>query len=123
MSTTTIAEAEAPTAAAEAPTVHELLQEKLAQAKLGGSEKNRRKIVESGKLLVRDRLALLFDDNEYIEDGLLARFEDGLPGVSRSDSRPHSRRAGHLGLCGQAHQRSCQWHEWRRRQGDRDHRA
>ncbi|WP_082579329.1 acyl-CoA carboxylase subunit beta [Arthrobacter sp. Soil736] len=80
MSTTTIAEAEAPTAAAEAPTVHELLQEKLAQAKLGGSEKNRRKIVESGKLLVRDRLALLFDDNEYIEDGLLARFEDGLPG-------------------------------------------
>lgn len=64
----------------QAPTVHELLVEKLETARLGGSEKNRRKIVESGKLLVRDRLALLFDNNQYTEDGLLARFEDGLPG-------------------------------------------
>lgn len=62
------------------PTVHEMLAEKLAQARVGGSEKNRTKITASGKLLVRDRLKLLFDDEEYLEDGLLARFSEGLPG-------------------------------------------
>lgn len=69
----------APAPGAE-PTVHEVLAEKLEQARLGGSEKNRAKITASGKLLVRDRLKLLFDDEQYIEDGLLARFSEGLPG-------------------------------------------
>lgn len=67
-------------ASVPAQTVHEQLAEKLATARLGGSEKNRKKIQDSGKLLVRQRLAILFDDENYIEDGLLARFEDGLPG-------------------------------------------
>lgn len=77
---TIAAPAPAPEAEVPAATVHELLTEKLASARLGGSEKNRKKIIESGKLLVRQRLAVLFDDENYIEDGLLARFEDGLPG-------------------------------------------
>jgi methylmalonyl-CoA decarboxylase subunit alpha len=64
----------------EEPTVHEVLERSLAQARLGGSEARREKIKASGKLLVRERLALLFDDEEYVEDGLLARFEEGLPG-------------------------------------------
>ncbi|MDR7292847.1 acetyl-CoA carboxylase carboxyltransferase component [Pseudoglutamicibacter albus] len=61
-------------------TVHDRLKTSVAEAKLGGSEKNRQKIKDTGKLLVRERLAELFDDENYIEDGLLARFEDGLPG-------------------------------------------
>ena len=74
--------APAPVSDIEVPaaTVHEQLTEKLASARLGGSEKNRKKITESGKLLVRERLAILFDDENYIEDGLLARYEEGLPG-------------------------------------------
>ncbi len=61
-------------------TVHEELSRRLEQARLGGPEKNRRKVQESGKLLVRQRLELLFDDGWSFEDGLLARFEEGLPG-------------------------------------------
>jgi acetyl-CoA carboxylase carboxyltransferase component len=74
--------APAPVSDSEVPaaTVHEQLTEKLASARLGGSEKNRKKITDSGKLLVRQRLAILFDDENYIEDGLLARYEEGLPG-------------------------------------------
>lgn len=59
---------------------HELLAERLAQARLGGSEKHRQKQIAAGKMLVRDRLEMLFDDGWAFEDGLLARFEDGLPG-------------------------------------------
>jgi acetyl-CoA carboxylase carboxyltransferase component len=60
--------------------VHQELSHRLEQARLGGSEKNRRKVIESGKLLVRERLALLFDDGWSFEDGLLARYDEGLPG-------------------------------------------
>jgi acetyl-CoA carboxylase carboxyltransferase component len=61
-------------------TIHDELTRRLESARLGGSEKNRNKITESGKMLVRDRLALLFDDGWRFEDGLLARHEEGLPG-------------------------------------------
>ena len=60
--------------------VHGELARRLERARLGGSEKNRAKVVESGKLLVRQRLELLFDDGWSFEDGLLARFDEGLPG-------------------------------------------
>lgn len=60
--------------------VHEQLEENLSAARLGGSQKNRDKITASGKMLVRERLKHLFDDEEYVEDGLLARFTEGLPG-------------------------------------------
>ncbi len=59
---------------------HEELEARLASARLGGSEKQRTKQVEAGKMLVRDRLELLFDNGWSFEDGLLARFDEGLPG-------------------------------------------
>ncbi len=64
----------------EEESVHDKLSQALSRARLGGSAKNREKIVASGKLLVRDRLTLLFDNGEYLEDGLLARHTDDLPG-------------------------------------------
>lgn len=60
-------------------TVHERLSKAKEDARLGGAKKYRDRIAADGKLLVRQRLDLLFD-GDYVEDGLLARFEDGLPG-------------------------------------------
>lgn len=60
--------------------VHEELRERVRRARLGGSEAAREKQHAAGKLLVRERLALLFDRVEDFEDGLLARADDGLPG-------------------------------------------
>ena len=59
---------------------HEELLRRLEKARLGGSEKQRAKQVDAGKMLVRDRLELLFDEGWSFEDGLLARFDEGLPG-------------------------------------------
>ena len=60
--------------------VHQELARRIAQAKSGGPERNREKHTAAGKLLVRDRLALLFDESEpVIEDGLLARHLEDLP--------------------------------------------
>lgn len=76
-----------------AGSIHDELRRRVDQARLGGPEKARRKQVAAGKMLVRDRLALLFDDGESFEDGLLARHEEGLPGdavvtcVGRVDGR------------------------------------
>jgi acetyl-CoA carboxylase carboxyltransferase component len=60
--------------------VHERLRATLAAARLGGSEAARQKVTASGKLLVRDRLELLLDKEPDFEDGLLARFNEGLAG-------------------------------------------
>jgi acetyl-CoA carboxylase carboxyltransferase component len=60
--------------------LHERARKINEQARLGGSEEARRKQVERGKLLVRDRLRLLFDDGPSVEDGLLARMSENLPG-------------------------------------------
>jgi len=43
-------------------TVHEELSRRLEEARLGGSERNRKKVMESGKMLVGQRLELLFDE-------------------------------------------------------------
>jgi len=59
---------------------HDELVSRTAAAERGGSEKQRQKQVDAGKMLVRDRLQLLFDDGWDFEDGLLARFDEGLPG-------------------------------------------
>src|SRR5690606_19791914 len=63
---------------AEQVTVHQQLAEHLDRARLGGSESSRKKIKKAGKMLVRERLDYLFDDGEYFEDGLLARFSEEL---------------------------------------------
>ena len=65
---------------AAAVDVHRELSHRLVRARLGGSEKNRQKVIESGKMLVRQRLELLFDAGWSFEDGLLARYDEGLPG-------------------------------------------
>jgi acetyl-CoA carboxylase carboxyltransferase component len=75
---TDIAEAPTPEAGIQSP--HEVLAERLVTARLGGSEKQRKKQLAAGKMLVRDRLESLFDDGWSFEDGLLARFDEGLPG-------------------------------------------
>ena len=49
-------------------------------ARLGGSEKSREKHLAQGKMLVRERLKLLFDAGVSFEDGLLAGAERNLPG-------------------------------------------
>jgi acetyl-CoA carboxylase carboxyltransferase component len=70
-----------PDQAAGAPrSPHDQLADRLEAARLGGSQKQRDKQLAAGKMLVRDRLELLFDDGWSFEDGLLARFDEGLPG-------------------------------------------
>lgn len=51
------------------------LQEK---AREGGSDSQRQRQKAAGKLFVRERLELLFDEGVEIEDGLLARIEEDL---------------------------------------------
>ncbi len=56
------------------------LEEKLSKIFSGGLPKYHEKMKESNKLFVRDRLNLLFDEGDYIEDGRFANVEaEGLP--------------------------------------------
>lgn len=66
--------------AADAQALQERARAIKETARLGGSEKSRQKQVDAGKMLVRDRLALLFDDGVEVEDGLLTRMGEDLPG-------------------------------------------
>ena len=56
------------------------LRDRVARAEQGGSEKAREKHLSQGKLMVRDRLARLFDSGIVVEDGRLAGIERNLPG-------------------------------------------
>lgn len=67
-------------AGADAKPVHESVAELTERALLGGSERSRERHQAAGKLLVRDRLRRLLDDEPRFEDGLLARSADGMPG-------------------------------------------
>ncbi|HZU77861.1 MAG TPA: acyl-CoA carboxylase subunit beta [Dehalococcoidia bacterium] len=56
----------------------EEVAERLSRARAGGPERHRRKLAEQGKLMPRERLRLLFDeDGDFVEDGLLANNADG----------------------------------------------
>lgn len=74
--------------------LHKLAAEKKAAARLGGPEKYRTRQKAAGKLLVRERLELLLDPGFEVEDGLLARSEQGLPAdavvtvIGKVDGRP-----------------------------------
>ncbi|HMH47110.1 MAG TPA: acyl-CoA carboxylase subunit beta [Solirubrobacteraceae bacterium] len=66
-----------------------------ARALAGGPERHREKAREQGKLAVRERIALLLDDDSFSEEALLANWqEDGLgadgvvTGVGEIDGRP-----------------------------------
>ncbi|MEI6446271.1 MAG: acyl-CoA carboxylase subunit beta [Actinomycetes bacterium] len=72
-------------------TLHEAVERGLA----GGPERHREKALEQGRLPVRERVALLLDDGSFVEEGLLANWEqDGLgadgvvTGVGTVDGRP-----------------------------------
>lgn len=54
---------------------NERLDEKLQEIFAGGQPKYHERLREQNKLFVRDRLALLFDDGEYTEDGRFANNE------------------------------------------------
>ncbi|MFA8439039.1 acyl-CoA carboxylase subunit beta [Pueribacillus sp. YX66] len=57
------------------------LQKRIKKIKKGGAEIYHEKNAEKGKLFVRERLELLFDENIEIEDAFFANcMEDGLPG-------------------------------------------
>jgi acetyl-CoA carboxylase carboxyltransferase component len=57
------------------------LQRRLERARSGGSDKARAKLQEQSKLMPRERIARLFDeDTDFVEDGLLANnLADDLP--------------------------------------------
>lgn len=61
----------------ETITYNEELDEKLKEIFAGGHPKYHERLKEQNKLFVRDRLALLFDNGEYTEDGRFANFEAG----------------------------------------------
>lgn len=61
----------------EQPSYNEKLEEKLQGIFAGGHPKYHEKQKEQSKLFVRDRLALLFDDGLYTEDGRFANCEAG----------------------------------------------
>ncbi|TCP52911.1 acetyl-CoA carboxylase carboxyltransferase component [Tumebacillus sp. BK434] len=70
------------------------LQERLEKIQQGGAPKYHEKNAEQGKMFVRDRLRLLFDDEFLIEDGAFANFMAGdLPadGVVTCLGRIHGR--------------------------------
>jgi acetyl-CoA carboxylase carboxyltransferase component len=57
----------------------EHLQDALDRAHAGGPDRHREKAAEQGKLPVRDRIERLLDGESFVEEGLLANWEqDGL---------------------------------------------
>jgi acetyl-CoA carboxylase carboxyltransferase component len=73
---------------------HEDLDARAARARAGNLHKEGEKLARQRKLFVRDRLALLFDDGSFVEDGLLANTmaadlpADGvITGTGRVDGR------------------------------------
>jgi methylmalonyl-CoA decarboxylase subunit alpha len=71
------------------------LRQATDRALAGGPRRHREKAVEQGKLPVRERVALLLDDDSFSEEALLANWnEEGLgadgvvTGVGRIDGRP-----------------------------------
>src|SRR5256885_15883757 len=54
--------------------MNERIAEAVERARRGGAEKYHQKLAEQGKLFVRERLRLLFDDADaFVEDGLLTQ--------------------------------------------------
>ncbi|MHB8170533.1 MAG: acyl-CoA carboxylase subunit beta [Thermincolia bacterium] len=61
-------------------TLGEVLEEETARVKKGGAPKYHEQAKKSGKLFVRERLALLLDAGSFKEDGLFANYlQDDLP--------------------------------------------
>jgi methylmalonyl-CoA decarboxylase subunit alpha len=56
--------------------MEEVLQERVGKARAGGPKKYRDKLPEQKKLFVRDRLNLLLDPGSFVEEGLLANWDN-----------------------------------------------
>ncbi|MFC4409313.1 acyl-CoA carboxylase subunit beta [Chungangia koreensis] len=56
---------------------HDRLEQKLKEIFAGGHPKYHEKLKEQNKMFVRERLELLFDNGEYLEDGRFANSEAG----------------------------------------------
>jgi acetyl-CoA carboxylase carboxyltransferase component len=74
---------------------HDDLDVRTQRARAGNLHKEGEKLARQGKLFVRDRLALLFDEGSFVEDGLLSNTmavdlpADGVvTGQGRVDGRP-----------------------------------
>src|SRR3954454_22324128 len=73
----------------------EHLEDAIGRALAGGPERHHEKSAEQGKLPVRERVALLLDEGSFVEDALLANWnQDGLgadgvvTGLGTVDGRP-----------------------------------
>lgn len=70
------------------------LLDKIERAKRGGDAKYHERLKEQNKLFARERLDLLLDPGSFVEDGLLTRLQEGLPGdavvtgIGTVDGRP-----------------------------------
>ena len=62
------------------------LAERRAKARLGGGEEKIAKQHDQGKLTARERLALLFDDGEFTELGILAGIHHAVRGLEGKDA-------------------------------------
>src|SRR5438105_2320605 len=71
------------------------LEQAIERGLAGGPQRHREKAREQGKLPVRERVARLLDEDSFVEDGLLANWEeeglgaDGVvTGIGTVDGRP-----------------------------------
>ncbi|TML01311.1 MAG: acyl-CoA carboxylase subunit beta, partial [Actinobacteria bacterium] len=76
-------------------TDREHLQDALDRAHAGGPDRHREKAAEQGKVPVRERIERLLDADSFVEEALLANWEqeglgaDGVvTGLGRIDTRP-----------------------------------
>jgi acetyl-CoA carboxylase carboxyltransferase component len=76
----------------------QLLREEIADIERGGPEKYRERLSEQGKLFVRDRLDLWFEDGLLFEDGKFAAFDDWHPSSPEAETADESARAPADGL-------------------------
>jgi acetyl-CoA carboxylase biotin carboxylase subunit len=61
------------------PPLHKELVQRTEELKKGGEQKYHDRIAQEGKMFVRDRIAYMLDPGSFVEDGLFARYTEGLP--------------------------------------------
>lgn len=61
------------------PPQHVELIQRMETLYKGGPEKYHKQLVEQNKMFVRDRIEYLLDPGSFVEDGLFARYAEGLP--------------------------------------------
>jgi acetyl/propionyl-CoA carboxylase alpha subunit/acetyl-CoA carboxylase alpha subunit len=59
--------------------VHEELTQRIETLKRGGRPKYHQRIAKQNKMFARDRIDYMLDPGSFVEDGLFARYTEGLP--------------------------------------------